>query len=66
MATVTDPIILDSTGQDIVTALNTIANKTVDSELSTTSVNPVQNKVITTALNGKQASLTWDGNYINL
>lgn len=31
---------------------------TVDSALSTTSVNPVQNKVITAALNGKQANLT--------
>lgn len=30
---------------------------TVDSELSETSENPVQNKVITAALNGKQASL---------
>ncbi len=31
---------------------------TVDSELSTTSTNPVQNKVITEALNGKQDVLT--------
>jgi hypothetical protein len=31
---------------------------TVDSALSTTSTNPVQNKVINTALNGKQASLS--------
>lgn len=30
---------------------------TVDSSLSTTSTNPVQNKVITAALNGKQANL---------
>ena len=30
---------------------------TVDSSLSTTSTNPVQNKVITAALNGKQATL---------
>lgn len=32
----------------------------VDSELSTTSENPVQNKVITEALNGKQDTLTFD------
>lgn len=31
---------------------------TVDSALSTTSTNPVQNKVITTALNGKQSTLS--------
>jgi len=31
---------------------------TVDSELSTTSENPVQNKVINSALNGKQSSLS--------
>ena len=66
MAQSVDPILLDSTGQDIVTALNAIANKTVDSALSTTSENPVQNKVVTAAINGKQATLTWDGNYINL
>ena len=47
-----DPILLDSTGQAIVTALNLIANKTVDSALSTTSANPVQNKVITGEING--------------
>lgn len=33
---------------------------TVDSELSTTSENPVQNKVVTAALNGKGDSLQWD------
>lgn len=42
---------------DMVTKLNGIAtgaNKiTVDSTLSTTSTNPVQNKVVTTAINGK-------------
>lgn len=52
MAQSVDPILLDSTGQDMVTALNAIANKTVDSALSTTSVNPVQNKVITGEING--------------
>ena len=31
---------------------------TVDSALSTTSENPVQNKVVTNAINGKQATLT--------
>ena len=35
----------------------TITNITVDSALSTTSTNPLQNKIITTALNGKQANL---------
>lgn len=34
------------------------ASITVDSALSSTSTNPVQNKVINTALNGKQASLS--------
>lgn len=33
---------------------------TVDSALSSTSENPVQNKVINSALNGKQASLSAD------
>ena len=33
---------------------------TVDTELSTTSENPVQNKVVTAALNGKGDSLQWD------
>lgn len=33
---------------------------TVDTELSTTSENPVQNKVVTAALNGKGDTLQWD------
>ena len=33
---------------------------TVDTELSTTSENPVQNKVVTAALNNKVVSLQWD------
>ena len=33
---------------------------TVDTELSTTSENPVQNKVVTAALNGKGDRLQWD------
>ena len=36
------------------------ATITVDSALSTTSTNPVQNAVITNALNGKQETLTFD------
>lgn len=66
MAVLSAPPILDSTAQDMVTALNLIATKTVDSALSDTSINPVQNKVVKAAIDGKQASLTWDGNYINL
>ena len=66
MAQSVEPILLDSTGQDMVTALNLIANKTVDSALSDTSTNPVQNKVVKAAIDAKQATLTWDGNYINL
>lgn len=38
---------------------------TVDSALSSTSTNPVQNKVINTALNGKQHTLT-AGSHINI
>lgn len=38
---------------------------TVDSALSSTSTNPVQNKVINTALSGKQNTLT-AGNHINI
>lgn len=33
---------------------------TVDAELSTTSENPIQNKVVTEALNGKGVELQWD------
>lgn len=36
---------------------NAAQSITVDNVLSTTSTNPVQNKVITTAVNGKQAAL---------
>ena len=36
---------------------NAAQSITVDNVLSTTSTNPVQNKVITTAVNGKQATL---------
>lgn len=36
----------------------TVPQIAVDDALSTTSENPVQNKVVTTALNGKQATLT--------
>lgn len=42
--------------QEILNAVNVLPNATtitVDSELSTTSTNPVQNKVVTEALNGK-------------
>lgn len=39
---------------------------TVDSSLSTTSTNPVQNKVITSALNGKQATLVGSGTGQNI
>lgn len=66
MAQLVEPILLDSTGQDIVTALNAIANTTVDTALSPTSANPVQNAVITTAINGKQRTLTWDGDTLVL
>ena len=38
---------------------------TVDSALSTTSENPVQNKVVTTAINGKQATLVVGTNLDN-
>ena len=41
------------------TALNSKQDKlTIDSELSKTSTNPLQNKVVTEALSGKQATLT--------
>lgn len=39
---------------------------TVDSALSTTSKNPVQNKVVTAALNGKQATLIGSGTGQNI
>lgn len=44
----------------------TPAGVTVDAALSSTSLNPVQNKVINTALNGKQATLaTSNATYTN-
>ena len=65
MAQSVDPILLNSTGQDIVTALNAIANKTVDSALSLTSVNPVQNKVITGEINGIKEKIPNDASSSN-
>ena len=47
------------------TGMTTGGNITVDDQLSTTSVNPVQNKVITNALNNKQDELT-AGSGINI
>jgi hypothetical protein len=70
MTTVTEPIMLDSTGQDIVTNLASIVTLMGDGVIDDTATTAVDktwsaNK-LTTALSGKQASLTWDGNYINL
>lgn len=41
---------------------NATQSITVDNVLSTTSTNPVQNKTITTAVNGKQATLVSGAN----
>lgn len=50
--------ITDQSGTTTATVTNgSDATVTVDSSLSTTSTNPVQNQVITNALNGKQATL---------
>lgn len=53
---------LDTTDKSsLVAAINEVATKgavTVDSALSSTSENPVQNKVITSALNSKQGTIT--------
>lgn len=43
--------------QEVLSTVNTLPNATVvDNALSTTSTNPVQNKVVTEALNGKANS----------
>lgn len=50
------------TSSGVAQAISQIPSITVDSELSLTSENPVQNKVITGALNGKQNTLTAGNN----
>ena len=52
---------LGSTFKELIDEINSKSDgNTVDSEPSNTSTNPVQNKVVKAALDGKQAS----GNYV--
>ena len=55
---ITDPIHEFELDTDLQTKINEVNNITVDTSLSDTSENPVQNKVINTVLNSKQDKLT--------
>ena len=65
MSTITAPVILNETGQDMVEALGLIKNAilqgaTIDAAFDATSENAVQNKVVKAALDLKQDKLTFD------
>lgn len=66
MGTISKPIVLDESLKDLSSKIQTLSTKltpAVDTNMSTVSTNPVQNKVVTTRINAVESSIPYVPKY---